>query len=204
VTAVGPDVLTARLIPHRSKEHTMFEIVTSLVRPIGKHAGRLLYRGPSLDALHRLAKDRSLDEQAPVRAVSEVRIDADRATVWRVLSDLASWPSLDIGVSAMSAPARVAVDESFTWTNGGMPLTSRLAVVDHGREISWTGVTYGVKAVHRQHLTDDGKGGTLLRSEESMAAPLLALVYPSRKLQRDLATFVTAIKRASEAVLVPA
>lgn len=182
----------------------MFHTVTSLAGPVRKHADRLLYRGPSLHALHRLAKDRSLDEQASIRAIAQARIDAPRGTVWQVLSDLASWPSLDIGVTAMSAPARLAVDESFTWTNGGMPITSRLAVVDDERELSWTGVTFGVKAVHRQHLSDDGTGGTLLRSEESMAAPLLSLIYPSRKLQRDLTTFVTAIKVAAEAALIPA
>jgi hypothetical protein len=178
-------------------------IGTSLAGPARTRAGRLFYRGPSLDGLHRLAKDGVLDPQAPIRAAVEVRIAAVPAIVWRVLSDLASWPSLDIGVTAMAAPDRVAVDESFTWTNGGVPITSRLAVVDHEREISWTGVTYGVKAVHRMCLADDGAGGTLLRSEESMAAPLLSLIYPSRKLQRELTTFVTALKLAAEALVVP-
>lgn len=178
----------------------MINLVTSLLGP----AGRLLYRGPSLEALHRLAKDRRLDGRAPIQAVAEIGIAAPRSVVWQVLSDLASWPALGIGVTAMSAPDRVAVDESFTWTNGGMPITSRLAVVEEGAELSWTGTTYGVRAVHRQCLTDRAGGGTLLRSEESMAAPLLPLIYPSRKLRRDLTAFVAAVKRAAEAVPVPA
>ena len=181
----------------------MLQIVIATAKPLVAYADRLLYRGPSLSELHELAKAGSVDERASIRAAAEVRIDAPRAVVWRVLSDLGSWPALDIGVTAMAAPADVAVDQQFTWTNGGMPITSRLAVVDAGREISWTGTTYGVKAIHRQLLADDGAESTLLRSEETMAAPLLALMYPSRKLQRDLTTFVTAIKIAAERAHVP-
>lgn len=178
---------------------TTATLPTSSVRRVRTWAARLTYREPSLEALHRLASHGALDHRAPVQAVAEERINAPRDVVWQVLSDLKAWPSLDIGVSAMTAPTTLVSGQAFRWTNAGLPITSRLAVVEPGREISWTGVTYGIKAVHRQLLQDADHGATMLRSEESMAAPMLSLLYPSAKLQCDLDTFIAGIRRAAEA-----
>lgn len=115
-----------------------------------------------------------------------------------MLSGLASWPALGIGVSAMTPPATLAPGQSFRWTNAGLSITSRLAVVEPGHQITWIGRTHGINAVHRQLLHDAGDGATVLRSEETMAAPLLSLVYPSAKLARDLHTFINGIKSAAQ------
>lgn len=42
----------------------------------------------------------------------------------------------------------------------------------------------GFKAVHRHLLDDAPSGGTRVRCEESMAGPLLTLIYAEARLRR--------------------
>jgi hypothetical protein len=92
----------------------------------------------------------------------------------------------------------VAVDAPFTWTNGRARISSRFAVVDPCRELTWTGVSSGARAVHRHLLQPVDDRTTRLISQESMAGPLLTLFYPSSKLAQGLTAWLTAIKTAAE------
>lgn len=47
-------------------------------------------------------------------------------------------------------------------------------------------------------LDDSGSGGTHLRCEESMAGPLLALIYSEAKLRAAVETWLNALKTAAE------
>ena len=77
-------------------------------------------------------------------------------------------------------------------------MKSRFAVVEPGREITWTGVSSGFKAVHRHLLDTTSDSTTRVRSEESMAGPLLVLLYSSAKLQAGLEQWLTGLKDAAE------
>ena len=85
----------------------------------------------------------------------------------------------------------------FTWRNGKTKLTSRFAVVSPARELTWTGTALGSKVVHRHLLTPITTSQTLLVTEESMAGPLLVLLYSSAKLHASLDTWLTAIASAA-------
>lgn len=159
----------------------------------------LLYRGPALDVLHeQYAKSGRIDGQAPVRAARSVEIDAPPPSVWEVLANPAEWPTIDPGISDIHLLGEVGVDTPFRWRNGRSRIRSRFAVVDPVRELTWTGVSSGARAVHR-HVLDTAAGrATLLTSEESMAGPLLTLFYNSAKLGRGLDGWLAAIKTAAE------
>ena len=159
----------------------------------------LLYRGPTLDELHeRWAKAGRVDTDAPVRARSEVVVAAGPDRVWAVLADAARWSTIDPAIHDVELSDGVRVDAPFTWRNGRSRIRSRFAVVEPGHELTWTGTSAGARAVHRHVLTATEDGGTRLLTEESMAAPLLALLYPSRKLEVGLASWAGAIKAAVE------
>ena len=68
----------------------------------------------------------------------------------------------------------------------------------HGVHLTWTGVSSGFKAVHRHLLEATGDGATRVRSEESMAGPLLVLFYGSAKLQAGIEAWLAGLKRAAE------
>jgi uncharacterized protein YndB with AHSA1/START domain len=160
---------------------------------------QLLYRGPSIEALHQdYAKQGHIDERTPVAATYEIHINAPVQRVWELLANPPGWPSFAPDIHDVQLDAPVAADTRFTWANGRTRIKSRFAVVDPGRELTWTGVSSGFKVVHRHLLDATSDRATRLRCEESMAGPLLVLFYDSAKLQAGLKTWLTSLKTAAE------
>jgi hypothetical protein len=67
-----------------------------------------------------------------------VTIDAPGPAAWAVISDVAGWPAwyseftlLELGEVSPGAPMR--------WKLGGLTMRSTFAVVNPGRELTWTG-----------------------------------------------------------------
>lgn len=116
-------------------------------------SSRLLCRGPALDLLHEeYAKHRRTDAQAPIVATGSVHVDVAVRRVYEVLSAVADWPAVDPAISKVRLPAGFGVDSPFSWRNGRARIESRFAVVDPDHELTWTGVSFGARAVRRQTL----------------------------------------------------
>lgn len=161
--------------------------------------GFLFYSGPPLHVLHDdYAKKGRIDDKAPVLASATADIDAPVAEVWRLLSDVAAWPTWNSAIGKVTLDPAVAVDAAFHWKNGSSSIRSRFAVVTPERELTWTGVSTGIRAVHRNTLEQLPGGAVRVRSEESMAAPLVGALYPSRVLQRSLDQWLDLLKRTAE------
>jgi hypothetical protein len=159
----------------------------------------LLYRGPSLLALHeQYAKQGRIDERAAVTAARSVRVDAPPRRVWQVLSAAEAWPDVATEISSIDLPGGVAPDAAFVWVNGRARIKSRFAIVEPLRELTWTGVSSGARAVHRNVLHPLNDHETQLQSEESMAGPLLTLFYNRDKLSAALQRWLMAVKAAAE------
>jgi uncharacterized protein YndB with AHSA1/START domain len=160
---------------------------------------QLFYSGPSIEVLQEeYAKKGHIDGKAAVKASHEVRIEAPVERVWELLSDVPRWETWNPDIHDVHLDSGVKTDARFTWMNGKARIKSRFAVVDTGREITWTGVSSGVKAVHRHMLESTDDGATRVFSEESMAGPLFVLFYNSAKLQTDLKKWLSALKTAAE------
>ncbi|MEU3739860.1 SRPBCC family protein [Streptomyces sp. NPDC032198] len=147
-----------------------------------------------MEVLHEeYAKKGRLDERAPVRGSHEIRIEAPVERVWPLLCEPANWGSVDPaihGVTVESSSGGAEMDARFTWTNGRNRIKSRFAVIDPGREIVWTGLAAGAKAVHRHVLE---------ATEESMGGPFLILFFSDTKLHTALEKWLKGLKKAAEA-----
>ncbi len=107
-----------------------------------------------------------IDDRAPVVGASEITIAADPQVVWEVLTDFERWPSWNADVKSMSIEGPVVAGTAFRWKAGPGTITSTITHVEPPRLIAWTGVTFGIKAVHLYRL-EPRDGDTFVRTEES-------------------------------------
>ena len=98
----------------------------------------------------------------------------------------------------MRLDSAVAVDARFSWAIGGTRIKSVFAVVEPGRELSWTGSALWTKAIDRHVLAPTEDGATHHYLEESLAGVLVPLLFSSAKLNAQHRRWLTAFKAAAE------
>jgi hypothetical protein len=126
-----------------------------------------------------------INDGAPVRAERTAQVGADAELVWDVLADVERWPAWNADVASVSFDGPLEPGSTFRWRSGGATITSTLQVVDRPRELSWTGKTLGVRAIHTWRLEQRGDA-THVRTAESFEGLLARLLR--RRLQRVLDT----------------
>jgi len=158
----------------------------------------LLYTGPSLQTLQAdFAKQGRIDTAAAIQSHAEILINAPVARVWQIIADAPNWPAWMPGVKTVRLDSTVTPDAGFTWKNGSSTIRSTFAVVDPEKELTWTGISSGAKAVDRHTLQDTG-GGTRVYTEESIAGPLVTLFFNSQKLLATQKAYLAALKQRAE------
>jgi hypothetical protein len=132
------------------------------------------------------------DKNAPVFATGEVDVAADPETVWQILADIQRWPSWNADITAATLHGPVRPGTSFSWKSGPGTIRSTLQVVERPTELSWTGKTMGIPAIHVYRLRPDAErpGRTVVRTEESWDGLLARLLR--QRLTRTLRTAVDA------------
>ena len=141
-----------------------------------------------------------INESAPVTAAGRITIAAEPELVWELLADINRWPEWNADVASASLPGPVASGQVFRWKAGPATLVSTIQTVDEPDEISWTGRTMGMSAVHVWRLERDGDT-TVVHTEESWdGLPARLLPRTMRKsLQKTLDSWLGVLKTTAEA-----
>jgi uncharacterized protein YndB with AHSA1/START domain len=126
---------------------------------------------------------KAIDERAPVVGSSEIEIAVAPEVAWDVLTAIEEWPSWNPDVKAASMEGGLGEGTEFRWKAGPGTITSRIEDVERPRRISWTGKTFGIKAVH-VHTLEPRNGGTLVRTAESYDGLMARLFH--KRLQKTL------------------
>jgi len=118
-----------------------------------------------------------------MRVQRQIIVNADRDTVWRVLSDPSRYPSflphLERWETLTEGPARVGARYTVLWKIGSIPVGGVAEVVefDEARDLAWINIT-GVTHRGRFRLRDAGPGRTAVtfRLAYSSEGGLLGLI----------------------------
>jgi uncharacterized protein YndB with AHSA1/START domain len=140
-----------------------------------------------------------INREAPAAGSATALVEAPLEKVWRILSDLAGWPTWNKGVSEIRVNGPVESGTTFVWKAGGTKIVSRLEQVAPPHRIAWTGKIFGIRAIHVWELAAEA-GGTRVRTEESFEGPL-ARLFPGlakKTVGRALAGAVSSLKAKSE------
>lgn len=154
--------------------------------------------GPSRHDAERLAAAGRIDGSAPIRSSRSMVVAAPPAVVWRLLADVTHWPSWQPAITDVRADGPARAGSRFAWTDGGVRITSRLALAHAPDRLAWTGRAAGLTAIHVWTLAPLSGGRTLVRTEESMAGLPSSLFYSSAELGAANAAWLQRLKTAAE------
>jgi uncharacterized protein YndB with AHSA1/START domain len=124
-----------------------------------------------------------IDVGAPVVGAAEIEISAEPQLVWDVLTAFERWPTWNPDIESVSMHGDVAAGSVFRWKAGPGRITSTIQEVDAPRQITWTGRTFGIRAVHVWWL-EPSNGATTVLTEESYQGFVARLLR--RPLQKAL------------------
>lgn len=160
---------------------------------------QLVYRGPSRRELHEVfAKLGRIDENAPIQTRSVIYIAAPVERVWEQLIDLTAWPTIDPSFRSVWLETGVAVDAHFGFTLNNFPIRAQFAVVEPGRELTWTGVSLWFRAIDQHRLEPASDGGAQYTVAESFAGLLATLFLNNAQLKAQHDRWQAAFKQAVE------
>jgi uncharacterized protein YndB with AHSA1/START domain len=108
----------------------------------------------------------AVDESATVVVRREIRVQAPIDRVWRLHTDVASWPTWQTDVQSAEADGPLEPGASFRWSTHGLDVTSTVYAVDAPHRILWGGPAQGITGIHEWTFTADGDT-TIVRTAES-------------------------------------
>jgi len=140
-----------------------------------------------------------IDSGAPAVARGEIDVAASPETIWRVLTEVGSWPAWNPDVKSASLEGPLAVGTQFRWKAGPGTITSTLQSIEPPHRIGWTGRTFGINAIHVHRLERQGET-TNVTSEESWDGLLVRLLRrPLRKtLEKSVNSGLQHLKAEAE------
>jgi hypothetical protein len=142
------------------------------------------------------------DRNAPVYGVGEIEIAADPETVWGVLADIGGWPSWNPDITQVNLRGLVQPGTTFSWRSGPGTIISTFQVVEEPTELTWTGKTMGISAVHvyRLHPSAQHPGHTVVSTEESWGTLLARLLRKrfAKTLKTAIDTGLARLKAEAE------
>ncbi|HET7665935.1 MAG TPA: SRPBCC family protein [Mycobacterium sp.] len=135
-------------------------------------------------------------------------IDADRDTVWKVVSDPDCYPqfmaSLERWERVTDGPAKKGARYTVHWKIGSVPIGGVVEVseFDPGHDLSWIGVS-GVSLRGRLRIRDNGGGRTkvVFRLAYESAGNLLGLIadrVAARQVGRNMTETLKNLKQMVE------
>jgi uncharacterized protein YndB with AHSA1/START domain len=142
----------------------------------------------------------NINPNAPLVDQHSIVIQAPRAVVWHILTNVERWPEWHPAITQAQLDGPLAPDSSFRWTSGGMAILSTIHDLEPEQRISWSGKALGTAAEHVWTL-EDTPDGTRVSTAESMGGWLIypvKLISP-RFLTDALHTWLAALKQAAEA-----
>ncbi|MCZ4100538.1 Shy6-polyketide cyclase [Streptomyces sp. SID13666] len=140
-----------------------------------------------------------IDHAAPAIADLSVTIDAPLETIWRLHTDIGSWPRWNPGITSARLTTELEVGGIFEWQTAGLTITSTIGEITPMGRIAWGGPAHGIIGIHVWTF-EPGAGGVVVRTRESWdGEPVRADPDGMRAgLTASLVDWLDALKSAAE------
>ena len=141
----------------------------------------------------------SIDNYAPVKCIKNIAIRADIALVWETLTEIDKWKEWQTDISNPNLNGELKPNSTFDWTSGGAKIHSTLHTVEPGKQIGWTGKTFGMFAIHNWTITEKN-GQTEVHVEESLEGFFAKLLknWFNKSLEKGMQKWLDVLKQECE------
>lgn len=140
-----------------------------------------------------------IDIKAPVVVHCDIVVDAPLRRVWRLHTDVRSWPEWQPDITAATLDRPLRPDDTFRWSTGGLDIESTVYSIRPPRRILWGGTAHGITGIHLWTFDTVGTSVQVHTEESWDGDPVLADVNGVRAaLSESLAAWLRHLKRAAE------
>jgi uncharacterized protein YndB with AHSA1/START domain len=142
---------------------------------------------------------KTINENAPVKCIKTIKINATVEKVWNLMTDINNWAAWQTDIKSPRLNGELKPETTFDWKTGGATIHSTIHTVQPFTNFGWTGKTFGMFAVHNWSFTDI-KGGTEVSVNESMEGFLAGLLRSSfnQNLEKDMIHWLELLKNECE------
>ena len=139
--------------------------------------------------------NKAIDTKAPLFARKEIFIEAPLKKVWGTQTDIERWPEWQSDIASAALQGDLTAGTTFKWKASGLGIVSTLHTVNPKNEIGWTGVSFGMFAVHNWTFKEQDNG-TLVITEESLSGWLASLfkIFDKNFLEKSLEASLQKLK----------
>lgn len=147
---------------------------------------------------------KEINRSAPAICSGTIAIQAPAEVVWNLITGINDWSKWQTDISRARLQGAIAVGTIFTWTTGGVGITSTIHTVEVYKAFGWTGKTFGAKAIHNWTISHDGSI-TTVTVEESMEGFLVSLFRKSfnQNLAKGMDRWLALLKEQAEKSSLP-
>jgi uncharacterized membrane protein len=145
-----------------------------------------------------LARNGTIQSDAPIQASVEIVIQAPVEKVWNLITGVNDWPKWQTAIKEAHIDGPIASGTTFTWSAGAANIHSKLALVTPREQIAWTGSALNAKAVHVWKLERLPGNTTRVTTNESMSGFLLTRFYSSEELESSDRFWLDQLKHEAE------
>jgi uncharacterized protein YndB with AHSA1/START domain len=107
----------------------------------------------------------NINTHAPVQSTRELHIEASAETVWGLLTNVDNWSRWNPRITRARLDGVFAPGAVFHWISRASSIVSTIQDVNKPHRVSWTGKTFGGRAVHVWTLVPDATGVQVKISE---------------------------------------
>jgi uncharacterized protein YndB with AHSA1/START domain len=140
-----------------------------------------------------------IDAHAPVVVRREITVEAPLQRLWRLHTDVSSWPRWQPDITAARAGGPLRAGEAFHWSTAGLDIESTVYAIEAPHRIVWGGPAHGIVGIHLWTFAPAG-AAVRVRTEESWDGEAVRADVAGMRLALDqsLAAWLTHLKRAAE------
>ncbi|MFJ2095555.1 SRPBCC family protein [Streptomyces sp. NPDC087901] len=140
-----------------------------------------------------------IDRNAPVIVELQQTVHAPLETIWRLHTEIGSWPTWNTGIDSAVLHGALAPGAVFDWTTEGLDIRSTVGELTPLHRIVWGGPAHGITGIHVWEFENTHEGVQVTTRESWSGTPVEADPHAMHlALEESLLAWFKTLKTTAE------